>query len=160
MFLFLLVPLSVMAQSDDSQPGNAPNAALSLIPQPVEMKAATGSFLIGPSTSLVADGPAAAEARKLQDLLAPAMGFRLSLLEGDQPRDGAITLQRDTSPPRLSQEGYTLHVSPKRIVIRGLQPAGLFYGIQSLRQLLPPAVFGWQYFILVAVAMLLIRVIR
>lgn len=141
MFLFLLVPVTAMAQLDDRQTGNAPNADLSLIPQPVEIKATTGSFLIGPSTSLVADGPAAVEARKLQNLLAPAMGFRLQLIESDQPRDGAITLQRDASLLSLGQEGYKLHVTPKRIVIRGPQPAGLFYGIQSLRQLLPPAIF-------------------
>ena len=41
--------------------------------------------------------------------------------------------------PALPSEGYTLEVTPAGVVITGGSPAGVFYGRQTLRQLLPPA---------------------
>ena len=37
----------------------------------------------------------------------------------------------------MAQEGYELTVSSEGVVIRGIAPAGIFYGVQSLLQLLP-----------------------
>ena len=37
----------------------------------------------------------------------------------------------------LAQEGYELLISGKGIVVRGVAAAGVFYGVQSLLQLLP-----------------------
>ncbi|MBP7937306.1 MAG: beta-N-acetylhexosaminidase [Phycisphaerae bacterium] len=112
-----------------------------LVPMPVEMKAGSGAFTITSGTVVVASGPAAAEARKLVDALAPAMGYRLRLADGAEARDGAIVLRIDESLRQLGDEGYQLDVAANRVLITGLKPAGLFYGIQSLLQLLPPAVF-------------------
>src|SRR2546430_8164360 len=41
----------------------------------------------------------------------------------------------------LGDEGYRLDASPSRVAIRAYRAAGAFYGIGTLRQLLPPAVF-------------------
>ena len=43
---------------------------------------------------------------------------------------------------RLGREGFRLEVSPRRIVLRASAPAGLFYGVQTLRQLFPPAIYS------------------
>jgi len=112
-----------------------------LVPIPVEMKAGSGGFTITSGTVVVASGPAVAEARKLVDGLAPAMGCRLQLADGGEPRDGAIVLRIDESLRQLGDEGYQLDVAVNRVLITGPKPAGLFYGIQSLLQMLPPAVF-------------------
>ncbi|MCC8173389.1 MAG: glycoside hydrolase family 20 zincin-like fold domain-containing protein [Odoribacter sp.] len=40
----------------------------------------------------------------------------------------------------LGEEGYTLTVSKSNIIISACKPAGIFYGIQSLLQLLPPEI--------------------
>ena len=53
-----------------------------VIPQPVSMRVTKGAFEIGSATRVVAAGPAGVEAAKLIDALAPAMGFRLKLVEG------------------------------------------------------------------------------
>ena len=51
------------------------------------------------------------------------------------------TIQLLTSPDILKSNGkeaYTLVITKKQIKITGGSPAGIFYGIQTLRQLLPP----------------------
>ena len=113
-----------------------------LIPQPVFLEVSDGTFEIGPAARVVASGPAKAEAHKLIETLAPAMGFRLKLVEGGADQN-AIVLSLDAAlKEQLGAEGYKLDVSPKRIDIRAAEPAGLFYGIQTLRQLLPAAAFS------------------
>ncbi len=42
----------------------------------------------------------------------------------------------------LPQEGYKLSVTPANITITASQPNGFFYAVQTLYQLLPPAVYG------------------
>ena len=116
-------------------------ANLGLIPQPVEMRTAPGVFTITPQTPLVATGEALAEARMAQDTLAPAMGFRLPLIEGDGPRNGAIVWLLDETLTELGDEGYRLDVTTEGVVIRAPKRAGLFFGLQTMRQLLPPAIF-------------------
>ncbi len=113
-----------------------------LIPQPVFLEVGDGTFEMGPAARVVASGPAKAEAHKLIEALAPAMGFRLKLVEGGADQH-AIVLSLDAAlKEQLGAEGYKLDVSPKRIDIRAAEPAGLFYGIQTLRQLLPAAAFS------------------
>ena len=55
---------------------------------------------------------------------------------------GAIVLRQEPALAKtLGAEGYRLDVTPSGVVIRAASAAGVFYGMQSLRQLLPIAVF-------------------
>ncbi len=114
----------------------------SIIPQPVQMLVRNGSFSIQPDTQIIAGGEAAPEAEKLINTLAPAMGFRLELLSAPSREKNVIVLSIDKSlKDQLGDEGYSLDIQANRIELKAYQPAGLFYGNQTLRQLLPPDIF-------------------
>ena len=114
-----------------------------VIPRPVTMESRQGVFRITPTTPVIVAGSAEAEAKQLVDTLAPAMGFRLKFAEPAKANQAGIVLALDEAlKAKLGTEGYTLEVTSKQIGLRAAAPAGLFYGIQTLRQLLPPPVFS------------------
>ncbi|MCX5643440.1 MAG: beta-N-acetylhexosaminidase [Phycisphaerae bacterium] len=122
----------------------AASQTMGIIPLPVSIEPGDGSFSITRATCVVAEGPAAAEASKLVEALAPALGYRLKLV-GNLPAKGTIQVKVEPSlRERLGEEGYELEATTDTVVIRAGAPAGLFYGIQTLRQLLPPAACGRQ----------------
>jgi len=114
----------------------------SVIPRPVSAEYSEGFFTITPATRVIAEDKAANEALKLIDMLAPAMDFRLELVTCPDTQDRVIKFELSDKLSQVGDEGYTLDVSAKGIVIRANQPAGLFYGIQTLRQLLPVSAFS------------------
>jgi hexosaminidase len=122
-----------------------PQSTVHIIPQPVALEVHDGQFRFTIETQVLASAEAKAEAVKLLDYLTPAMGYRLSLLKDSSGVENVVRLQIKSSlKEQLGEEGYWLEVTTPSIVIRAAGPAGLFYGIQTLRQLLPPAIFSKQ----------------
>ena len=121
--------------------GEAEGPRPALIPQPVSMDVRAGQFRFTPATRIVAEGAAAGEAAKLADALAPAMGCRLQRTAEAGPNTVALAIDASLEASAGS-EGYVLEVAADRVTLKASAPAGLFYGIQTLRQLLPPAVFS------------------
>ena len=121
--------------------GGVSVAPPAIVPLPSRLELLSGVFTIVARTAIVTDGATRVLGRQLAGWLAPATGWDLAVRTG-APARGSIALRRDTSLARaLGAEGYRLDVSPRGVVIRAATLAGVFHGMQTLRQLLPAAVF-------------------
>lgn len=108
-----------------------------IIPQPAEMLLGQGKFSITEKTGIhlsVSDPQTQSVAEKLNAALKRAAGFQLNTQS--QPGNNVIHFNMSTTAG-LGDEGYILSVNPERIQILAEKPAGLFYAVQSLLQLLP-----------------------
>ncbi|MCD2466703.1 MULTISPECIES: beta-N-acetylhexosaminidase [unclassified Streptomyces] len=77
--------------------------------------------------------------RYLAGLLRPATGFPLPVVD-DEAAGGGIRLRLSPGDTELGAEGYRLHSAPDGVTLTAREPAGLFRGVQTLRQQLPSAV--------------------
>jgi hexosaminidase len=114
---------------------------ISIVPRPVQLARQAGEFTLNADTTLYASEEARAVADQLIQWLAPAAGFKLSVKPDSSDAAKGIVLRLDRSLLQLQSEGYRLVVTPDRAVLTAAAPAGLFYGCQTLRQLLPPDIF-------------------
>ena len=114
----------------------------SLIPAPSRIEMRRGTFTLRADTILGAEQGTRETVELLAEMLRPATGYSLAVGEAAGAPDNSILLRLDGSLERLGPEGYLLEVSSRRVEIRALAPAGVFYGAQTLRQLLPPAIYA------------------
>jgi len=113
---------------------------VSIIPHPVSVKTQSGHFTLDARTVIWTDPPAAAVAHQLAGYLEPPTGLTVRVQVGGTVPAGAIALYRDSSLTHLGAEGYLLAVRPSGVEARAPELAGLFYAVQTIRQLLPPAI--------------------
>jgi hexosaminidase len=120
----------------------APRAAANppqLVPKPVSMTTGKGAFTLTSKSRIRATGPAKAIANDLAADLAPATGYALPV-SGGAVRKGDLqvvlgdpgTLAKDTL-----HEGYQLSATSAHVTLVAPTAAGLFNGVQTIRQLLP-----------------------
>ncbi len=112
-----------------------PDAEPTLVPWPVSVQRCEGSFALDASTAILHSPGAEPVARRLQSALSAAAGSPLPLGLLDSRSGQAIVLERDGSVGE-GPEGYRLQVAPTRVTLRAADVAGLFYGSQTLMQLL------------------------
>src|SRR3989441_358359 len=129
----LLAVLTLVASVQDT--------TLAVIPRPVHMTRGTGTFLLTPTAVVVTDRATRDIGHQLADWLQPATGYRLSAGGAAGTATHVVSLRIDPTLSRLGDEGYRLSVTPARITIRAFRPAGAFYAVETLRQLLPPDIF-------------------
>jgi hexosaminidase len=108
-----------------------------VLPRPAVLTPREGQFIIVPGTA-VAHSPAfAAVARRFAHDVADPMGFTLPLAPLTSGSRG-IRLQQ---VPGLESEAYRLDVTPTGITVQASAPAGAFYALETVKQLLPPAIY-------------------
>ena len=117
------------------------STAPALIPRPVRVTVKPGSFTLSGATVITTDRASRALGEMLADYFFPATGFRLAVRSAAPGGARVISVGLDATLTALGEEGYRLEVSPARLTIRAARPAGAFYAIQTLRQLLPAAIF-------------------
>ncbi|MBP6977972.1 MAG: family 20 glycosylhydrolase [Bacteroidales bacterium] len=133
--------------------------SVSVIPQPTLTEPGEGCFQLRSGTRILVCGEnplLMQDAEYLTDFIANVTGYRLQVAsyklqetEGERQDDrvtgkNAILLMLDESVQSLGNEGYDLRVEEKGIRIKALTNTGIFYGIQTLLQLLPAEIFGDQ----------------
>ena len=114
---------------------------MSIIPKPVHLISCDETFKLTSQTVIAARGEAVRVARQLAELLSPATGFAFQVRDKPLTNGPAIILAINPDLEPLGEEGYTLSVTTANIHLQSAGTAGLFYAVQSLRQLLPPAIF-------------------
>ncbi len=114
------------------------DTTLSVIPRPAHMIRGTGEFALTSGTVIVTDRATQDIGYELADWLRPATGYRLSVVGAPGAATRVVSLRLDPALARLGDEGYRLSVTPTSVTIRAFRPAGAFYAVQTLRQLLPP----------------------
>ncbi|MFX0033783.1 MAG: beta-N-acetylhexosaminidase [Candidatus Hodarchaeota archaeon] len=119
---------------------------ISIIPEPVKLIQNRGFFKLNANTIIYCDLFNKDLGQYLRDLLAPATGFNLSVKEFTRKKieNNSITLKLISKSEETSREEYKLIVSSDGIEINSINPEGLFYGIQTLRQIFPPEIESSQ----------------
>ncbi|MEZ2442687.1 beta-N-acetylhexosaminidase [Chitinophaga sp. RCC_12] len=111
-----------------------PLQAINIIPQPSEVKTLSGTFSLSGATAII-PGKCAGEANQLQQALQETYGLSLTLKPA--AKNNYIRFSLDAKLEKeLGKEGYQLQVTPDNITITAATSTGVFYGIQSLRQLI------------------------
>lgn len=124
--LLAFLYVSTSAQSDLN---------MGIIPAPVSVKKNSGSFKLDKTVVLVSnDVKNATAADLLNAFIVTKAGF--SLREAKSAANGRSIVLTAEGADKLPDEGYTIHVNNKQITVIG-KGAGLFYGVQSLIQMMP-----------------------
>ncbi|MFN5021311.1 MAG: family 20 glycosylhydrolase, partial [bacterium] len=116
----------------------------SIITQPAVIKPGVGSFLINQGVAIFV-APNQPELLKIANMLnaelKKAAGFTLNI--ENSPRKNGIHFILSPEEP-LGNEGYRLAVTTEDVSIFAPKPAGLFYGLQTLLQLMPKEIESKQ----------------
>jgi hexosaminidase len=121
--------------------------APAIIPLPQKMQVQPGNFVLGADAyasgagaSILVNTGAEETGRYLAAELRRRTAIELSVqTEAKSRGPGNIELRLEDTNSEFGDEGYVLTVAPEGITIRARASAGLFYGVQSLLQLLPVA---------------------
>jgi hexosaminidase len=134
-FLAAFAP-DIKAQDNLNKPDR-----ISIIPQPLTVTESAGSFPIKRGTSIIIDG-GDKELKKSASILASHIkaltGFSIPVKIATKGKNANnITLTFNDAPDSLEKEGYLLVSNPDGLTLRANTNQGIFYGMQTLYQLMP-----------------------
>src|SRR6202051_3992471 len=154
----LFILLLLISAFAAAAPG--PESQLKLIPEPKEVRVQEGSFHVGPTTRILVEFGHQAEDRLAAETLAEEIhdqsGLKLSIAgaraeskQESQQERGAIVLARlqdrqvrkyleskGLKADSIGDQGYLLFSDNSHLIVAANTGQGLFYGVQTLRQLL------------------------
>ena len=110
--------------------------SVDIVPEPSDVRVGEGVFSLTRRTEIrLPDGDSALvrTAELFGELAGKSLGRPLTVVRGGGQESGAICVALGDLPA----EAYVLSVRSDRIDLTGGSPAGVFYGFQTLRQLLP-----------------------
>lgn len=112
--------------------------AISIIPKPNSVIEKDGHFTLDNKTTVVVESKLFQTVAEdfVNDIAVPT-GFSTPIRETG--KKNVIILREDAS---LAVEGYRLEVTPKNVIVSASSPAGAFYALQTLRQLMPAEIYA------------------
>lgn len=116
---------------------------ISLIPQPVSLVKNAGQFILPKQVVIVCpdNDTVKKTAGRLADAISTATGKKVTIQTSGGKALNTIRLSL-TYGKSSPAEGYRLKVSSTGVLLEAATPAGLFYGTQTLLQLLPPGIYS------------------
>ncbi|RAK03157.1 hexosaminidase [Larkinella arboricola] len=137
LWLGILLSFTCLGQSENRCP---------IIPRPAHLETREGRFVLS-NTTIVRIPAANPELRTLAEnfirQVNTASGLTLGIQSANESGAAESVLTfRSVGDTGLGAEGYRMDVTTRTITIEAAQPAGFFYAIQSLYQLLPPEIFS------------------
>lgn len=110
---------------------------VAIFPEPVEISFSKGRFILTPQTKIYVDNmeTSGKDAAVFNEYLLENYGFSLSIKQSQQQDSNSIIIKK-SADGQMPQDAYRLDISTGFIFIEG-RDAGVFYALQSLKQLLP-----------------------
>ena len=119
------------------------SSTLNVIPKPSEYTMNEGTFTLGADAEIAViaeDNGAAAELTNTGEYIAEVFrastGYELPVVEKTEPENGDITLRLNPDGG-YAEQAYAIDVTTDQVIIEAGAPVGIFYGVQTLRQMLP-----------------------
>jgi hexosaminidase len=129
----------VLSSCSGPEPPELPDAEairgqISIVPQPNSVNILPGEFQLREGVKIVTLGDTGNAVEILSGILWDAGGLKPELTS--EPVENSIILSAAAPEHGFGEEGYSLRIEPETIKIVGSR-RGIFYGIQSLAQILP-----------------------
>ena len=122
--LFLIYTISIAQQN------------LNIIPKPQQIEYHSGSFVMNSKTVIQADEDSF-EVKYLQQIIKQQLGLNLEITTSSKAKSKIVFLNKVIEEKKSFKEWYNLSISKNEVVINSTENHGIFYGIQTLIQLLP-----------------------
>ena len=136
MFKKLILPLCIFIATLTGFANAQDNPSLGIIPAPVSVKKTSGEFVLSQQTTLLADTVTNKAVAFLADYLQNKAMLHIQPVQNNGAAAANSIVITSKGTDSLPSDGYRLTITPQQITIAG-KGAGVFYGIQSLIQLIP-----------------------
>ena len=117
---------------------------IKIIPKPVKVVHKKGNFIINDKTRILFEGGKNTESvgEYFREIIKNASGMNLLVTKssGAVQDSNFILLSSNLSKSKLGEEGYELKSTSKSVTAKANHAKGLFYAVQTIRQMLPPEI--------------------
>lgn len=152
--ILLTFSLGLIAQSTNVNNHNEPpdqktgylQQEIAVIPEPVMALRKDGYFVLPSKVTI--EAIKSVELKQsiafLENRLSIPTGYLVNTVTSTTPQASIKLILTNENDSKIGTEGYYLEITPLQIIIKANKPAGVFYGVQTLIQLLPKEIESKQ----------------